>query len=164
MVFKKRVKQTLVMGLVTVALSTNGNCMAFAMNNELGDKTINMEESIDKDILLTQYNMSENDLSKSIEERNNFTEETTDVERFSTEQINLSKIEFQEKYGNEDRFIFVEEYENIKSEVNPAQGIIRLTDLETGEIDTINYFHNLDELRDNAIELERLERATPSRP
>lgn len=161
MAFKKRAKQTLVVGLATVVLSTNANGIAFAMNNELGNKTTRVEGSIDKDILRTQYNMNENDLSRLIEERNNFTEETTNVERFSTKQINLSKFEFQEKYGTEDRFIFVEEYENIKSEVNPAQGVIRLTDLETGQIDTINYFDNLNKLRDNAIELER---ATPSRP
>lgn len=101
----------------------------------------------------------------------NIYNDSNDEELFSKEKVNLLKIEFQKKYGTEDKFIFIEKYENIKSEVNGARGIIKITDINTGDTNTINYFDTLNMLnkeydnnQDDYSPISLSARAIPSRP
>lgn len=165
MTLKKRASKSIALALVGLIVGTSifSQVSAMEYHNDYDNEVIEDSE------ILSTFNMTEEDVVKAKEEREKFSNDTEESERFSNKQVNLIKIEFQQKYGTEDKFIFVEEYKNVKSEVNGARGIVRITDLNTGTIDTINYFDTLDELNneydDSNKEEEGLSvRATPSRP
>lgn len=162
MTFKKRACKTVAIALVGITISVPSFSSINAM--EL-NKTPNEQTTVSNSVLDT-FNMNEEEFAQAKKTRDNFTSETEESERFSNEQVNLSKIEFQQKYGSEDKFIFIEEYENIRSEANGARGIIRLTDLNSGEVEIMDYFNILDGLRDEyENDTDNLDsRATPSRP
>ncbi|MGO1041721.1 hypothetical protein ACTPEO_03210 [Clostridioides difficile] len=56
----------------------------------------------------------------------------------------ILRAEFQQGYGNEDKFKVVLDDEFTKEEVNGAKGIIKTTDKETGEVIVYNYFDELE--------------------
>lgn len=56
----------------------------------------------------------------------------------------ILREEFQQGYGNEDKFKVVLDDEFTKEEVNGAKGIIKTTDKETGEVVVYNYFDELE--------------------
>lgn len=126
-------------------------------------KTVSAMEENNKEIystILTNNDVSKYELIEARNTRDNFTEDTSFEEYFSDEQIKLIKVEFQERYGIEDKFKITEENSEIRTEVNGARGIIRITNLNTNEVDTLNYFELIDELNvENSISTY-----SPSRP
>ena len=163
MAIKKKIRKGIILSLTGIILSTSifGQASAMQYSQNINDKVL------DKSDIIDSFDMTEKEFIQAQENRERFTYETDESELFSNEQVSLTKIEFQQKYGTEDKFVFVEEFENIKSEVNGARGIIRITDLETGEVDNIEYFKNLDKLNDKyETEYEDISytKATPSRP
>lgn len=127
-------------------VSTNANSIALAMESESNSEKAESIQVIDNEEILDRFNMNESDVVEASETRDNFTDQTDESQIFSIEQVNLTKIEFQQKYGSEDKYVLAEECGTFRSEVNGARGIIKLIDTETGNTDTINYFETLDKL------------------
>lgn len=96
--------------------------------------------------ILLNNNVSESALIEARNIRAKFTEDTSSEGYFSDGQIKLIKVEFQEHFGIEDKFNITEENNETITEVNGARGVIRVTDIKTNEVDTLNYFKILDEL------------------
>lgn len=65
-------------------------------------------------------------------------------QEYKEEEYNDYIEEFQAQYGKEDKFNVVYEDEYEKEEINGATGDSKITDKETGEVSTFNYFKNLE--------------------
>ncbi len=151
MTFKKRATKIIALALVGITVVTPMLNSASAMEQ-------NSEEMYST--ILSNNGVSESELIEAKNTRDNFTEDTSSEEYFSDEQIKLIKVEFQERYGIEDKFNITEENSETRTEVNGARGIIRVTDLKTNEVDTLNYFETLNKLNiENSISVY-----APSRP
>ena len=59
------------------------------------------------------------------------------------EYVDYIKKEFQKEYGTENKFKVTYEDEYEKEEVNGATGEIKITDKETKEVFSYNYFEEL---------------------
>ena len=85
-------------------------------------------------------------------------EERADAENMTTEeyvsdikeQVEETKEAFQEQYGKDNTFKKIYEDNMLKEEVNGATGEYRETYKDSGEVETFNYFSELDQVVKNA--------------
>ena len=116
--------------------------------NKMLNKNTKFKNILEQDInnqILKLNNITEEDINRERNIRSAFNEDTSYSELFSEGQIKLTKFEFQQKYGIEDKFVFLSEEDGVKTEVNGYRGIIKTTDKENKEV-TSNYFDTLDYL------------------
>ena len=66
------------------------------------------------------------------------------------DQIEEAKEDFQEEYGKENTFKKIYEDDTFKEEVNGATGEYRETYKDSGQVETFNYFSELDQVVKNA--------------
>lgn len=129
MSFKKRATNSIVLALVGVTIATPILNTASAMEN-------------------LNYGLSNDKIIELKKEASKFNENTSIEELYSEEQIKLMKIEFHEKFGNEDVFKEVYSENNIKLEINGHTGDIRGT-LEGEEPIVSNYFDGIEYIKNS---------------
>lgn len=129
MSFKKRATKSIVLALVGVTIATPILNTASAMEN-------------------LNYGLSNDKIIELKKEASKFNENTSIEELYSEEQIKLMKIEFHEKFGNEDVFKEVYSENNIKLEINGHTGDIRGT-LEGEEPIVSNYFDGIEYIKNS---------------
>ena len=129
MSFKKRATKSIVLALVGVTIATPILNTASAMEN-------------------LNYGLSNDKIIELKKEASKFNENTSIEELYSEEQIKLMKIEFHEKFGNEDVFKEVYSENNIKLEINGYTGDIRGT-LEGEEPIVSNYFDGIEYIKNS---------------
>ena len=129
MSFKKRATKSIVLALVGVTIATPILNTASAMEN-------------------LNYGLSNDKIIELKKEASKFNENTSIEELYSEEQIKLMKIEFHEKFGNEDVFKEVYSENNIKLETNGHTGDIRGT-LEGEEPIVSNYFDGIEYIKNS---------------
>lgn len=129
MSFKKRATNSIVLALVGVTIATPILNTASAMEN-------------------LNYGLSNDKIIELKKEASKFNENTSIEELYSEEQIKLMKIEFHEKFGNENVFKEVYSEKNIKLEINGYTGDIRGT-LEGEEPIVSNYFDGIEYIKNS---------------
>lgn len=129
MSFKKRATKSIALALVGVTIATPMLNTASAMEN-------------------LNYGLSNDKIIELKKEASKFNENTSMEEIYSEEQIKLMKIEFHEKFGNENIFKEVYSENNIKLEINGYTGDIRGT-LEGEEPIVSNYFDGIEYIKNS---------------
>lgn len=129
MSFKKRATKSIALALIGVTIATPILNTASAMEN-------------------LNYGLSNDKIIELKKEASKFNENTSIEELYSEEQIKLMKIEFHEKFGNEDVFKEVYSENNIKLEINGHTGDIRGT-LEGEEPIVSNYFDGIEYIKNS---------------
>ena len=129
MSFKKRATKSIALALMGVTIATPILNTASAMEN-------------------SNYGLSNDKIIELKKEASKFNENTSIEELYSEEQIKLMKIEFHEKFGNENVFKEVYSEKNIKLEINGYTGDIRGT-LEGEEPIVSNYFDGIEYIKNS---------------
>lgn len=129
MSFKKRATKSIALALMGVTIVTPILNTASAMEN-------------------SNYGLSNDKIIELKKEASKFNENTSIEELYSEEQIKLMKIEFHEKFGNENVFKEVYSENNIKLEINGYTGDIRGT-LEGEEPIVSNYFDGIEYIKNS---------------
>ena len=129
MSFKKRATKSIALALMGVTIATPILNTASAMEN-------------------SNYGLSNDKIIELKKEASKFNENTSIEELYSEEQIKLMKIEFHEKFGNENIFKEVYSENNIKLEINGYTGDIRGT-LEGEEPIVSNYFDGIEYIKNS---------------
>lgn len=129
MSFKKRATKSIALALMGVTIATPILNTASAMEN-------------------SNYGLSNDKIIELKKEASKFNENTSIEELYSEEQIKLMKIEFHEKFGNENVFKEVYSENNIKLEINGYTGDIRGT-LEGEEPIVSNYFDGIEYIKNS---------------
>lgn len=170
--FKKNLKKVAVSLAVVVVSVTIGNSTYAAQTGgeykesaESIDSVFGNSDSIEfKEELLEQYNFTEEQVEILEEERNNFTVNSSISDVFSENQVNLAKLEFQSTHGVDDVFKIISETNEVKVEVNGANGIIRTTtygsNKEILDVVEVDYFKEMDTIKDDTPCVEAESRAT----
>lgn len=154
----KRLSKVLVLALTIITISTPMLNTALAMESSIETPSNKIDLDVNSKILMLNK-ITEEELEKEKLIRESFNENTSNSELFSEGQVKLTKIEFQQENGIEDKFILTKEENGVKVEVNGAKGIIKLTSKEDGEI-ILNYFENLDNLHNQYNIIQK----APNRP
>ena len=129
MSFKKRATKSIALALMGVTIATPILNTASAMEN-------------------SNYGLSNDKIIELKKEASKFNENTSIEELYSEEQIKLMKIEFHEKFGNENVFKEVYSEKNIKLEINGYTGDITAT-LEREEPIVSNYFDGIEYIKNS---------------
>ncbi len=151
MTFKKSVSKSIAITLIISILSISMYNLAYAeqSSKKLSNQIVENEnimgnlEEVDNlnhySKLLTEYNLTEESISKLIQERKSYTIDTDMSKLYSDDQVKLMKLEFQIENGTEDIFKVVKKSDNLITETNGAKGLIRTTILDENGIEINNF-------------------------
>lgn len=161
----KKLKKEIVIALTAIMITAPvmGNVNALEKNQINNNNQVELSQEKEK-LALYNNDMTLEEKKDAEKERSLFDENTNNSEVFSEEQNKLFKVEFQENYGTDDEFKLISDEDGVKTEVNGAQGIIRITDTnqENNKPVDLRIFDSMDELTQNSVEIKRSAPARPS--
>ncbi|MEG2985129.1 MAG: hypothetical protein RR835_10535 [Peptostreptococcaceae bacterium] len=162
MSLKKRARKSIALALVgvTVGVPTLNSVSAMEVSNKIKDisditivkQNTEVEECYNEEIM-NNYGMEELERNQIEEKRHKFDSESPIEEVYSDKNIDLMKIEFQEKYGNKDVFkvsseVIVDDVKYI-TEINGYTGDYRIS-VDNAVVYEFNYFEGLNIMNEKA--------------